>query len=87
MEASPFHWTAFAYSCADWDCLCDHLSYVLSSAVSEFCDRIVAGIEIYIPHCKYHLKPHISPWFSAACAATIVHKITFFIDTNSIDSL
>ena len=28
----------------------------------------------YIPHCKYQFKPHSSPWFSAACAAAIVHR-------------
>ena len=27
---------------------------------------------------KYHIKPHLSPWFSAACAATIAHRNYFF---------
>ena len=31
-----------------------------------------------IPHRKYQVKPHSSPWFSAACAAVIVHKNHFF---------
>ena len=33
---------------------------------------------IYIPHRKYQVKPHSSPWFSAACAAAIVHRDYFF---------
>ena len=33
---------------------------------------------MYIPHCKYQVKPHSSPWFSAACAAAIVHRNHFF---------
>ena len=32
----------------------------------------------YIPHQKYQVKPHPSPWFSAACAAAIVHRNHFF---------
>ena len=27
-----------------------------------------------MPHRKYQVKPHSSPWFSAACAAAIVHR-------------
>ena len=27
---------------------------------------------------KYQVKPHSSPWFSAACAAAIVHRNHFF---------
>ena len=30
------------------------------------------------PHRKYQVKPHSSPWFSAACAAAIVHRNHFF---------
>ena len=33
---------------------------------------------VYIPHRKYQVKPHLSPWFSAACAAAIVHRNHFF---------
>ena len=29
-------------------------------------------------HRKYQVKPHPSPWFSAACATAIVHKNLFF---------
>ena len=27
---------------------------------------------------KYHVKPHPSPWFSAACAAAVAHRNYFF---------
>ena len=36
------------------------------AATSEFCEWIQVGIDVYIPHCKYQLKPHSSPCFSAA---------------------
>ena len=34
--------------------------------------------DLYIPHRKYQVKPHSSLWFSAACAATIVHRNLLF---------
>ena len=49
-----------------------------SAAASEFCEWVQVGIDIYIPHRKYQVKPHSSPWFSAACAAAIVHRNHFF---------
>ena len=49
-----------------------------SAAASEFCNWVQIGIEVYIPHRKYQVKPHTSPWFSAACAAAIVHRNHFF---------
>ena len=49
-----------------------------SAAASEFCDWVQVGIDVYIPHCKYKVKPYSSPWFSAACAAAIVHRNHFF---------
>ena len=33
---------------------------------------------MYIPHRKYQVKSHSSPWFSAAYAAGIVHRNHFF---------
>ena len=39
---------------------------------------VQVGIDVYIPHRKYQVKPHSSPWFSAACAAVIVHRNHFF---------
>ena len=84
---APFHCIAYDYSCADWDGLCDHLRDApwedifklgASAAASEFCEWVQVGIDVYIPHRKYQVKPHSSPWFSAACAAAIVHRNHFF---------
>ena len=82
-----FHHIAYDYSCVDWDSLHDHLRDVpwedifrlsASAAASEFCEWVQVGIDVYIPHRKYQVKPHSSPWFSAACAAAIVHRNHFF---------
>ena len=48
-----------------------------SAAASQFCEWVQVGIYVYIPHRKYQVKPHSSPWFSAACAAAIVHRNHF----------
>ena len=77
---------AYDYSRADWDGLRDNLSDVpwedifkrsASAAASEFCEWVQVGIDLYIPHRKYQVKPHSSPWFSAACAAAIVQRNHF----------
>ena len=77
----------YDYFRAGWDGLRDHLRDVpwedtfqlgASAAVSEFCEWVQVGIDVYIPHPKYQVKPHSSPWFSAACAAVIVHRNHFF---------
>ena len=82
-----FHHLAYDYSRADWDGLCDHLRDVpwedilklsVSAAAIEFCVWVLVGIDVYIPHRKYQVKPHSSPWFVAACAATIIHRNHFF---------
>ena len=36
------------------------------------------GIDVYIPHRQYQVKPHSSPWFSTACNAALVHRNHFF---------
>ena len=83
-QEDPFHCIAHDYSLADWDDLRDHLRDVpwdnifklsSSAATSEFFEWIQIGIDVYIPHRKYHVKPHSSPWFSAAA---IVHRNHFF---------
>ena len=81
-----FHYISYDYSPADWDGLHDHLRDVPwedifklgASAASEFCEWVQVGIDVYIPHRKYQVKPHLSPWFSAACAAVMVRKNHFF---------
>ena len=86
-QDTPFHRMAYDYSRADWDGLRDHLRDVpwedifklsASAAASQFCEWVQVGIDVYIPHRKYQVKPHSSPWFSAACAAAIVHRNHFF---------
>ena len=89
-----FHCISYDYSHADWDGLNDHLRDIpwenifklsASVAASEFCEWVQVGIDLYIPHRKYQVKPHSSPCFSAACAAAIVIQIAFFVCTNRIN--
>ena len=84
---APFHRIAYGYSHSDWDDLHDHLEDVPwedifrlsgSAGANEFCEWVQAGIDVYIAHQKCQVKPHSSPWFSAACAAAIVHRNHFF---------
>ena len=83
----PFHRIAYDYSRADWDGLRDHLRDVswedifklgASAAANEFCEWVQVGTDVYIPYKKYQVKPHSSPWFSAACAAATLHINHFF---------
>ena len=84
---ATFHCIAYDYSCADWDGLRDHLRDIpwedifnlsASAAASELCGWVQAGTDVYIPPHQYQVKPHSSPWFSAACAVAIVHRNHFF---------
>ena len=47
----------------------------LSSKDVIFFEWVQVGIDVYIPHRKYQVKPHSSPWF---CAAALVHRNHFF---------
>ena len=61
--------------------LCDHLRDSVRDSkfsASEFCEWFQVGIDVYISHRKYLVKPHSSPWFSVPCAAAIVHRNHFF---------
>ena len=82
---APFHCIAYDYSRNDCDILCDHLRDVpwedffklsASAATSGFCEWVQVGL--YIPQRKCQFKSHSSPWFSAACAAAIVHRNHYF---------
>ena len=62
------HFIAYDYSCTDWDGLCDHLRDVpwedifklsASAAASEFCEWVQVGVDVYIPHRKHQVKPHL----------------------------
>ena len=86
-QDAPFRRIAYDYTHADWDGLRDHFRDVpwedifklgASAAASQFCQWVQVGIDLYIQHRKYQVKPHSSPWFSAACAAAIVHRNHFF---------
>ena len=86
LDAS-FHCIAYDYSHADWDSIRDHLRDVpwedifklgASAAASECCEWVQVGIDVYISPRKYQVKPHSSPWFSAAFVAAIVHRNHFF---------
>ena len=86
-QDAPFHHIAYDYSRADWEGLCDHLKDVpwedifklgACAATREFCEWVQVEIDVYIPDRKYQVKPHSSPWFSAAYAAAIVHRNHFF---------
>ena len=67
-------------SSADWDGLRDHLRDApwedifklgAPAPAREFCEWVQVGIYVYIPHRKHEVKPHSSPWFSVARAATV----------------
>ena len=58
-----FHHVAYDYSRTDWE---DIFKLSTSTAASEFCEKVQVGIDVCIPHQKYQVKPHSSPWFSAA---------------------
>ena len=82
-----FHHIAYGYSHADWDGLRNHLRDVpwedifklsASIAASQFCEWFQVGIDVYIPHREYKIKPQPSPWFVTSAAA-IVHRNHFFL--------
>ena len=93
---APFHCIAYYYSRADCNGLRDHLRDIpwedifklgASAAASEYCEWVQVEIDVYIPQGKYQVKPHSSPWFSAACAAAIAHRNHFFVCTKRINLL
>ena len=86
-QDAPFHRITYDYCRADCDGLRDHLRDVPwkdvfklnpSTSVSECCEWVQVGIDVYIPHRKYQVKLHSSPLFPAACAAAIAHRNRFF---------
>ena len=69
---APFHCIAYGYSRADWDVLCDSLRDVpwkdifkrsASAVYTELFELIQFETDVYIPHRKYWVKSHSSPWF------------------------
>ena len=66
-QDAPFYRIAYDYSPADWDGLQDHLrdgpwedifKLSASSPAREFYQWVQFGIDAYIPHRKYQVKPH-----------------------------
>ena len=73
---------------ADWHGLHDHLrdvpwedifKFSASAVTSDIYEWCQVGIDVFITHRIYQVKPHSSPWFSADCAAAIVHRNHFFL--------
>ena len=69
---ASLHRIAYDYSRADLDSLHDDLIDVpwenifklsASAAASEFCEWVQVGIDVYAPHRKYQVKPHLSLLF------------------------
>ena len=84
---SPVHRTSYNYQQGDWDSFRDFLrdapwNRIFSSSVDkcacEVMSWIQSGIDAFIPHRRYQVKPHSSPWFSPACAAAIAHRNHYF---------
>ena len=77
-----FHHIAYDYSCTNWDSL--HVQwddiFKLSAFTdsSEFCEWVQIGIDVYISHHKYQVKPHSSSWLPTVYAPAIAHTNLFF---------
>ena len=83
----PSHRISYNYQLADWDSFRDLLrdapwsdifALPVELCAAEVSDWIQTGIDAFVPHRKYQLKSHSSPWFSPACAAAIAHRNHFF---------
>ena len=78
-QGALFHCIAHDYSCVDCENLYDHLTDVLwENIATEFCELVQYGIDVYIHHRKYQVKPHSCLWFSAPYSTAIVHRNHFF---------
>ena len=71
--------TVYSYSKADWDGLKDifgmclyliSLSVMVTYAAKEITKWVKIGVDCYIPHRKFQLKPHSFPWCTP-CAVVI----------------
>ena len=82
----PYHCTVYSYSKVDWDKMRDHLRDVpwldifkpdVTYAAKEITEWVKIGIDCYIPHRKFQLKPHSSSWFTPCTAAIAYHNHYF----------
>ena len=60
---------------APWE---DIFKLSASATAIEFFEWVQVGIDVYIPHHKYQVKPQSFPWFLAVCSAVIVPRKNFF---------
>ena len=83
----PYHRNVYSYRKADWDGFRDYLrdvpwqtifGYNVNKAAKEISDWIQIGIDCFIPHRKFQVKPHSLPWFTPSCADAIAHRNHFF---------
>ena len=72
---APFHFIDYDYTHADGYGLRDHWRDIssenvfkigASTAASEVYEWFQVGIDVYIPHREYQVKPYSYPWFAAA---------------------
>ena len=47
-------------------------------AATEFSEWVRLGMDVYVPHRKFQVRPHSSPWFTPACAAAIAHRNHYY---------
>ena len=52
-------------------------SRAIKTKIKKNIIRVKFSFNVYIHHRQYQIKPRSSTWFSAACAAAIVHRKHF----------
>ena len=56
----------------------DIIKHDATYAAKELTEWVEIDIDRYIPHRKFQLKSHSSPWFTPSCAAAIAHRNHYF---------
>ena len=83
IHQSPYHRTSYTYGCGDWDSFRNFLrdlpwedvfSLSADSCATEIAEWLRIGIEEFIPHRRYQVKPHSVPWYSPDCSAAIATR-------------
>ena len=95
-QDATFHCIAYYQSLADWYGLRDHLRDMLHGRISLnlvlllLLVNFVSGFRLKLMNISHvvsiRVKPHLSPSFSAACAAAIVYRNHFFCLYQQIKS-
>ena len=85
--SAPFHRTVYRFQNADWCGFRTFMSQVIecldfrgdvNSLAQELTEWLQIGMEAYIPHRTYQMKPHSQPWFTPECAAALSQRDHFF---------